>query len=292
MKESAYHIVDVFAKRRYTGNQLAVVLPEVTIDGATMQTIAREFNFSETTFILSREPRNGGYDVRIFTPGEEVPFAGHPVLGTAYIIRNMLLGGKTDTIVLNLPAGRIPVAFEGPSGIPWMTQLPPVFGESRPSGEAAALLGLAPGDADDRYPAQEVSTGLPFLILPLKGLDAVRRARPVSEACGEFFRGRPELPVFLFAPETCEPAHRLHARMFAPSLGVPEDPATGSACGCLGGYLLRHRYLGEGTIDISIEQGYEIGRESVLHLKAMDTADGMEIRVGGSVFPVATGTLR
>jgi len=292
MKKNKYYIVDVFAKQKYAGNQLAVVVMSEKIDDTQMQKIADEFHFSETAFITSTEKRNGGYDVRIFTPREEVPFAGHPTLGTAYIIRNEIEKNPDDTIILNLKAGRIPVSFEsGGSNILWMKQINPVFGETFDAKKAAGIIGLDISDVDERFPVQEVSTGLPFIIIPLKNLKAVKKACTVRESQTDFFKDKPPLPVFFFSPETYGRENHLNARMFAEFFGIPEDPATGSACGCLAGYLVKCKYFGGNIIDILVEQGYEIRRESILHLRAKETCDEIDVRVGGEVFKVAEGVL-
>ncbi len=292
MKKNKYFIVDVFAKQKYAGNQLAVVVMPEKIGDEEMQKIADEFHFSETTFITSTKKRNNGYDVRIFTPREEVPFAGHPTLGTAYIIRNEIAKSPGDTIILNLKAGRIPVSFEsGGSNILWMKQINPIFGEVYDRKRAAGILGLDEKDVDERFPVQEVSTGLPFIIIPLKTLKAVKKASTVRESYTEFFRDKPPLPIFFFSPETYSRENHLNARMFAELFGIPEDPATGSASGCLAGYLARYKYFGGNKIDIRVEQGYEIRRESILYLRAEETPGEIDVRVGGEVFKVAEGVL-
>jgi trans-2,3-dihydro-3-hydroxyanthranilate isomerase len=291
MTGNRFYIVDVFSKGKYSGNQLAVVIMTEKIDDAGMQKIAGEFNFSETTFVLSPEKRSGGYDVRIFTPREEVPFAGHPTLGTAYVIRNLLLKSGAGTIALNLPVGQIPVTFESGSRLLWMKQKSPVFGPVHEPVKAAEMIGVGEDDVDRRYPVQEISTGLPFVIIPLKGLKAVKKARTVAGAYDRFFGDAPARPVFIFSPETYSSENHLNARMFADLFGIAEDPATGSAAGCLAGYLVRHRYFGGAEIDIRVEQGFEIRRESILHLKAGETGGDIDVNVGGEVHKIAEGTL-
>jgi trans-2,3-dihydro-3-hydroxyanthranilate isomerase len=285
MKEHRYYIVDVFGIEKYSGNQLAVVLPQGEITDRDMQAIANEFHFSETTFVMSGRQPNGGYDVRIFTPREEVPFAGHPTLGTAHIINTFVEKKPADQVILNLKAGQIPVTFpSGGSGALWMRQLPPVFGGTYDPASAAEMIGVNTGDIDTRFPVQDVSTGLPFTIIPLKTLDAVRRAKPDQ--------ARQTGMVFLFCPETYAPENHLNARMFALPLDITEDPATGSANGCLAGYLVKYRYFGKEWIDVRVEQGYEINRKSILYLKAEETGGRIDIRVGGNVFLVAEGVLK
>ena len=176
MQKLTFSIVDVFAEKKYAGNQLAVFRNAGSLSSDEMQQIAREINFSETTFILSDEQRDGGFDVRIFTPGEEVPFAGHPTLGTAHIIREEMLQGKAGKVTLNLKVGQTPVAF-GLEGYGWMKQIEPVFGQQHKLEALAPVLGLNVGEIDIRFPIQEVSTGLPFFIVPLKTMLALKKAR-------------------------------------------------------------------------------------------------------------------
>ena len=282
-----FYIVDVFAEERYAGNQLAVVRGGAGLPDETLQKIALEMNYSETTFILWEEETDGGYDIRIFTPGEEVPFAGHPTLGTAYVIQHELLAGPVERITLNLKAGEIPVTF---GEVLWMRQLPPTFGATLDSALIARTLSLEMADLDDRSPVQEVSTGLPAIVVPLRDLDALRRCKVDWERYTEV--AGPGKNLYVFCPESHDDGPGdLSARMFANDLGVPEDPATGSAAGCLAAYLLEHSYLGTDSVDVRVEQGYEIGRPSLLYLRAASEADEVRIDVGGKVQMVARGEL-
>jgi trans-2,3-dihydro-3-hydroxyanthranilate isomerase len=196
----AFHIVDVFAEQKYAGNQLAVFRSAKGLSSDEMQRIAKEMGFSETTFILSEAPHDGGYDVRIFTPAAEVPFAGHPTLGTAYIIRREIIGQAVDRVNLNLQIGQIPVAFERQTDgedIPWMTPKEATFHETFGAREIAPLLRLQPEDIDGDFPIQTVSTGLPFVFVPLRNLEAVRRASVVKDRWLEWVRDRPAKMVFV-----------------------------------------------------------------------------------------------
>jgi trans-2,3-dihydro-3-hydroxyanthranilate isomerase len=289
-----FYIVDVFAESKYAGNQLAVVTDAGSMMRDEMQRIAREMNFSETSFLVSGEKPDGSFDVRIFTPASEVPFAGHPTLGTAFVIREELLEHPRDEVVLGLGVGPIPVRFVDPGGergVLWMCQRSPEFGEQVEHGLIAELLRLELRDVDDRFPVQMVSTGLPFLIVPIRTLAAVRRARIDRERYDELCEKRNIEAIYFFCPQTRDAANQIHARMFADFLGVSEDPATGSACGCLGGYLVRHRYLGRDAVDLRVEQGYEIGRPSLLRVRAREKGETVEIEVGGKVEMVARGEL-
>lgn len=294
MSGTRFLIVDVFAEARYAGNQLAVFLDAGDIPAERMQTLAREMNFAESTFILSNEVRDGGFDVRIFTPKEEVPFAGHPTLGTAYVIRRELLNGRAERVALNLGVGQIPVTFESDDDgaeLLWMHQKPPEFGQELSAHEVGPVIHLDPGAIDSRFPVQEVSTGLPFLLVPLVDLDAVRRSRIDRDGYDRLVAERNLKAIFVFCAETYSPENQINARMFADDFGVLEDPATGSANGCLAGYLVRHRYFGTDTVEVRVEQGYEIDRPSRLYLKARELPGEIEVFVGGRVFPVAEGAL-
>jgi len=294
MTGKAFHIVDVFAERRYAGNPLAVVLDAGDVAAESMQAFAREMNFSETTFVTSIEMRDRGYDVRIFTPREEVPFAGHPTLGTAFVIRRELAGEACHSVVLNLAVGSIPVTFESDAGggeLLWMRQVAPEFGESVDVDSMAAVLGLETSDFDGRHPIQEVSTGLPVLIAPLRGLDAVKRCRVDRSRYDALVRDRRAKCVMVFCAETYDAENDLNARVFADYFGVPEDPATGSANGCLAGYLARFRYLGGASVAARVEQGCEIGRPSLLYLRATERGAEIDVQVGGRVRPCAHGVL-
>ena len=291
-----FHLVDVFAVEPYTGNQLAVVRDAGDLSDDEMQALAREMAYSETTFIEGETPaRNGGWDVRIFTPEAEIPFAGHPTLGTAAVVRDRLADGNPDAVTLNLGVGEIPVTVEHQDGdeVLWMRQQSPTFGETLAPSEVAEVVGVDPDAVDDDYPAQIVSTGLPTLVVPLRSLDAVRDAEINSQAYTErVVRGLDTDNVLVFAPETYHDENDLNVRMFAPGLGVPEDPATGSSNGCLAGWLARHRYLDSPEIAVRVEQGYEIDRPSLLHLRAVDEGEDVTVEVGGRVVPVADGELR
>jgi trans-2,3-dihydro-3-hydroxyanthranilate isomerase len=288
MKRLAFYIVDVFAEKKYAGNQLAVFRNAGGLSSQEMQSIAREMNFSETTFILSDGQRNGGFDVRIFTPQEEIPFAGHPTIGTAHVIHNQILHGKAESVVLNLGVGRIPVTFRQ-DGYAWMKQIAPIFGQRHNAEILAAVLGLENSEIDERFPVEEVSTGLPFFIVPLKGIAALKKARINTDKYIDLIKNTEAKGILVFCPETHEPQNNMSVRVFVDYYGVPEDPATGSGNGCLAGYLVRHRYFGQAAIDIRSEQGYEIGRPSLLLLKAEERNAIIDISVGGRSIIVAEG---
>jgi trans-2,3-dihydro-3-hydroxyanthranilate isomerase len=282
-----FYIVDVFAEEKYAGNQLAIVRGGAGLPDEGLQKMALEMNYSETAFVLSEEETEGGYDVRIFTPGDEVPFAGHPTLGTAYVIQHEILASPVESVTLKLKAGEIPVTF---GEVLWMRQLPPTFGAILDPALFTRTLNLETADLDDRSPVQVVSTGLPALIVPLRDLDALRRCKVDWERYTEV--AGPGKNLYVFCPESHDDGPGdLSARMFANDLGVPEDPATGSAAGCLAAYLLEHSYLGTDAVDVRVEQGYEIGRPSLLYLQAERDGEKIIVNVGGKVQMVARGEL-
>jgi trans-2,3-dihydro-3-hydroxyanthranilate isomerase len=287
-----FYIVDVFAESRLAGNQLAVFRDCANLNTAEMQAIASEMHFSETTFITSEEPHEGGYDVRIFTPNYELPFAGHPTLGTAYIIQSQVIKKPVKTVVLNCKVGRIPVTFSYKGGSPdvmWMRQKPPTFGRTFDRGRIAKVLGLRVSDIDSKFPVQLVSTGVPFVLVPLASLKAIRGIRIDQTALGKLFEETKTTLIFVFTRETYSKRNHLNARGLGLPVTIPEDPATGSASGCLAAYMVNHGYFGNHEVDVRVEQGYEIDRRSLLMLRAHETPEGIEINVGGRVQPVASG---
>jgi trans-2,3-dihydro-3-hydroxyanthranilate isomerase len=288
-----FFIVDVFAEEKYAGNQLGVFRNGEGISDVDMQRIAKEMNYSETTFILTDDERDGGFDVRIFTPEEELPFAGHPTLGTAFVIQQEIVKKPVEKVILNLKVGKIPVSFsyeEGKPGVLWMKQKPPVFGSVIEIEPMARALNLDTGAFDERFPIQEVSTGIPFLIVPLKSLDYLKRAKvDYTKFVNAVDNIEAKAPL-VFCPEAREEQNDLSVRVFVDYYGIPEDPATGSANGCLAGYLTEHRYYGGNRIDIRVEQGHQIGRPSLLYLKAEEREEDIDVFVGGRAIMVAKGT--
>jgi trans-2,3-dihydro-3-hydroxyanthranilate isomerase len=290
-----FYIVDVFAEAQYQGNPLAVVDKAEDLESSLMQAIAREMNYSETAFIVGGNRQGNVFPVRIFTPAEELPFAGHPVLGTAFVLQREVLKGGVKRILLDLPGGQIPVSFVSDGRTAerlWMTQKRPRFGKVVAPDRAAAALGLRPEDIDAHFPVQEVSTGLPFLIVPLRDLETVRACSLKLSSYAVLRRELALEGMLVFAPQTYSGENDLNVRVFFDCHGPVEDPATGSANGCLAGYLLRHRYYSRHeTIELRVEQGCEIGRPSLLLLRAAFRKEGLEVEVGGRVLPAARGEL-
>ena len=293
MKDSklSYFIVDVFGISRYTGNQLAVFENCDSLKSEEMQKIARELNFSETTFILRKNSEKNEYSVRIFTPLAELEFAGHPVLGTAWVIKNLIEKSNQPVINLNLKVGKISVKFNQNTGeeIGWMKQPPPRFGEIYPRGSVAEIVNLPEYLIEDRYPVQEVSTGLPVIVIPLNNLSALEEASVDTEKYFRFIRNKWAQTIYLFSIGSFSGKEEFSVRFFPINLGIHEDPATGSAAGCLTAYLLKYNCLNSNVIDLKIEQGVQLRRNSNLFIKGSLKDDYYQIEVGGKVFPVAHG---
>lgn len=292
MSKQSFYILDVFAEQKYAGNQLAVFRHVSGISDAEMQNIAKEMHFSETTFILSEEEKNGGYEVRIFTPASEVPFAGHPTLGTAYVIQQEIIQKPVEEVILNLKVGQIPVSLKYKGSQVenlWMRQNEPAFGKTFNLKSISRSLNVTPKEIDDKFPIQEVSTGLPFIIVPLKTQDALKRAKVDQNKFFALVENSQAKAVLVFCPQTQNPKNDLKVRVFVDYYGIPEDPATGSGNGCLAGYLVKYRYFGKDQIDVKVEQGYEIGRPSLLLLKGEKMEKGILVQVGGKAVMVAQG---
>ncbi len=289
--ELDYFVVDVFSQTALKGNPLAVVMNTVNLTAERMQEIAREFNLSETTFVERRAAEleeRGGVRVRIFTTQEELPFAGHPTLGTANVLR--LFAPETvqqDTVTLALNVGAVPVRFSGDGLFGEMTQRDPEFGAELDAKEVARLCGLAEEDLDPAFPPQVVSTGNAFAIVPLKSHQALARLNVNQQEATEWLRARGGRWFYVLAPTgSDEPAWR--ARM---QFNGGEDPATGSAAGCAISYLVKHGAVASGK-RVHLRQGVEMGRPSELYLSAQTQSVSIrDVRVGGSTVLVAKGRL-
>ena len=294
-----YFVVDVFTDTPLAGNPLAVVMNTAALSTEKMQAIAREFNLSETTFVERRPQaveQAEGVRVRIFTTREELPFAGHPTLGTASVLRlhaaETLLG---DTVRLALNVGPVPVRFAGEGLFGEMTQREPEFGSKLDPVEVARLIGLSPEDLDPSLTPQVVSTGTPFAIVVLRSsLPALARLRVKQEEATAWLRERGARWFYVMAPVLLPPdrearlAPDYRARM---QFNGGEDPATGSAAGCAISYLVQN-----GTVEpgrrVLVRQGVEIGRPSDLYLSAqLTSARVVQVRVAGSTVSVANGQL-
>ncbi len=267
------HIVDVFAERPLSGNQLAVVLDAGPLDTATMQRIALELNFSETTFVSQYDDERAS--VRIFTPTQELPFAGHPTLGTAWV-----LGREQAQYTLALAIGDVRVHFDKLTDICWMDAPKPSFDEGIDTALAAKLLNLNEDDFLRHYPIKLAKLGPEFQIIAVKNLEALARCRVSTDVFEDYCAGCDSVSgLFVFCPQAHSPDADYAARMFFDANGPREDPATGSANTCFADYLYTYaRKESETEISTVVDQGVEMGRPSKIYLSA-----GKTIRVGGKV---------
>lgn len=300
MRKLRYHIVDVFTDKAFGGNPLAVFTNGRGIEPEVMQSIAKELNLSETTFVLPPENPEHHYHVRIFTPAAELPTAGHPTIGTSFVLarEHMIeLGEVESNILLEEGVGTIPVHLtfkNGEADLIWMQQPLPTFGarfEDR--GLIAEMLSLAPDAIETRWPIEVVSCGVPFLYVPVKNLEAIRSIRFRLDVCERALRDLGVTEVFVFTTETEIAGSSVHSRMFAPLLGVWEDPATGIASGPLGSYLVRHEVFPvPETAEFTSEQGIELGRPSIVKIIIDNEAgDIRRVRVGGRCHFMGEGYL-
>jgi trans-2,3-dihydro-3-hydroxyanthranilate isomerase len=283
--------LDVFSAQPFEGNSLAVFPDASGLSHAEMQLIAKEMNLSETTFILPRDAaveRERGVRVRIFTVEEELPFAGHPTLGTAFVLRGST-GAKE--VVLDLNVGPVPVRFEEIAGEPVfgeMTQQDPVFGQEHDREAVIRATGLRDGDIDPSLPVMTVSTGLPYTVVPLRGLDAISSLNIDLRAAAEYLSRTGGKFFYFVTRETVDPNARLHARMIFYN---GEDPATGSAAGCCSAWMVA---CGVAKPDerVLIEQGIEMKRPSRIFVQAGKKDDRVvNVRVGGNVVEVLRGEI-
>jgi trans-2,3-dihydro-3-hydroxyanthranilate isomerase len=281
--------VDVFTSEPLMGNSLAVFPGGSGLTTDEMQALAREMNLSETCFILPREPsveRDRGVRVRIFTVQEELPFAGHPTLGTAFVLRG---SSKAPEIALDLNVGKIPVRFEEQAGQPVfgeMSQQEPKFGSRHDREAVERAVGLQYGDIDPSLPIETVSTGVPFTIVPLRGLAVMRRLQVDGASSAQYLEQSGGKFFYFVTRETMDPTARLHARMMFYN---GEDPATGSAAGCAAAWMVAHD-VAHPDEQVLIEQGIEMRRPSRIFVRAARRDDRVvNVRVGGNAVEVARG---
>jgi trans-2,3-dihydro-3-hydroxyanthranilate isomerase len=300
MRSYRYLHLDVFTSTRLEGNQLAVVFDAPDLSGETMQATAREMAFSETVFVLPAVTAGATARLRIFTPARELPMAGHPTVGAAFALAHERRVRPSDaTITLDLGVGPTPIGLEWSAerlAFAWMTQALPRFGAEVSDREACAVaLGVDSCDLADTSPIQPVSCGLSFLFVPMTSREAVDRAS-LDAGRLEALRARTGVDdqgVFVFSTVTGDPAIHAYSRMFAPTLGVAEDPATGSATGPLGCYLVRHRLVGpEAQRRMVSLQGVKMQRPSRITMAIDGTPPEItNVRIGGASVLIAEGTV-
>lgn len=295
-----FHTLDVFTQSKFGGNPLAVVLGADAVEAGLMQRIAREFNLSETVFVLRPVNPSHSARVRIFTPAAEVPFAGHPTVGTAALLAELRapgLGETQDAIVtLEEAIGTVRVGVRMRPGQAVFAEfdaprLPEDLGAAGEPDDLAPAVGLIPGEIGfENHRPSKYSAGLPFNFIPVRSLEAMARARPVMERWDAMFG--PQGAAYLYCRETLHNTAQFHARMFAPGHGVPEDPATGSAAAALAAAIHRFDAPPIGEHRFTIEQGYEMGRPSIVSLSIVVDGRGLHtVRIGGHTVRVTSGTI-
>jgi trans-2,3-dihydro-3-hydroxyanthranilate isomerase len=298
LRKVAFTMVDVFTSRRFGGNQLAVFTDAAALTPLEMQALAREMNFSESTFVTAAEVSGALRRVRIFTPQREIPMAGHPTVGTTWVLAsrgNIALDSASVDAILQLGIGPVTVSIETADGKPafvWMTHHAAELGAIRRDRvRIAKALGVSAADIRDDLPIQIASTGIPFIFVPLKTLDALARCAPNEAALGKLFKaGEPRLPIHMFVANASG-EFGVRARMFAPHTdGIPEDPATGGAAAPFGAYAARHGLIDASGATFTISQGVEMGRPSDIRVEVRRRVDGsLGIRIGGRCAIVASG---
>lgn len=291
-----FYQADVFTSLPFGGNPVAVFPEAQGLDDDQLQQIAREMNLSETVFVLPPTDPAAVVRLRIFTPTQEIPFAGHPVLGTFYVLAQLGLIAITDgvtRVMQECNIGLFPVEIHAQEGLITrvvMTQPKPLFlgsvEESDDLFDIAKALGLSKNQiVDTKCPVMVVSTGLPVLIVPVRTLTAVRSIVPDAAAIVELCGRLGANGIMVFTTVTVEPFAAVHTRMFAPSIGILEDPATGSASGAMGAYLVHNGLVEVGPMtELIVEQGYEIARPSRILVQVESEDDAIQtVKVGGNV---------
>ncbi|MFT4569714.1 MAG: trans-2,3-dihydro-3-hydroxyanthranilate isomerase [Hyphomicrobiaceae bacterium] len=298
-------IVDVFAERRYAGNQLAVVVSKEPIAPEEMQAIAEEMNYSETTFVSSGPEavvgNEASFAVRIFTPTQELPFAGHPILGTGAVLRDHVLAEPASSLTLITGIGPIPLRFEEDNCADlrvWMRPGVPTLGDSMARGKAAALLGLSPDELHPLHDPIAAAIGIGFILVPLASTSALDRVSfDLTGWRALRASGLDAIGIFAFVEQAQTEGNDLAARMFFDAGGAREDPATGSANTCLAGWLASTRPIPESGLCLRVEQGVAMGRPSIIHLgisrgaSNADSPAAPSIEVGGGVILSVKGEL-
>ncbi|AIY04657.1 PhzF family phenazine biosynthesis protein [Planococcus sp. PAMC 21323] len=303
MKTLKYTLVDVFTTQSFGGNQLAVFHDGTGLTTRTMQQIANELNLSETAFICSPNKPQNQINLRIFTPQVELPIAGHPTIGTAFVMAHLRMFPTSDGVnewTFEEEYGDISVAVhlnkEKITKVKMIQPLP-VFGEIMTRQALVAdLLSLPKSELDSRFPIQTVSSGLPFLFVPLRSIAAMREINFRTDVWERHFSHDPDRQhIFAFSTETEHDDSTVHCRMFAPAMGISEDPATGAAGGPLGAFLVEHGAIAkkiDGHYIIRSEQGFEMGRPSFIEIMIdKNNQQYEEVKIGGNAIVVGQGEL-
>jgi len=296
-----YTTLDVFTDRPFGGNPLAVLCDQPLLSTERMQTVAREFNLSETVFIVPPRDSRALRRLRIFTPERELPFAGHPTIGAVQTLVETgiaQIGPEGGDFALELEVGLVPIKVtRRGEALPFLqltaARVPEKLGTAPSAAALAQILSLDERDILTAHDsAQTWSCGVPFLFVPVRDREALRRSRPNTASWSSVLKDAGSFQTFVFCRDPELPGSQLRARMYAPEFGIMEDPATGSAAAAFGGYLAAREGASDGAHRWIVEQGFEMGRPSILHIEA-DTKNGSvtAIRVGGTAVRMSEGTL-
>ncbi|MEZ4685351.1 MAG: PhzF family phenazine biosynthesis protein [Bacteroidia bacterium] len=282
-----FHILNVFSEGRFGGNQLIVFqLPE-NRDTEELLRITRETNIAEAAFLIGEPDAAGRQQLRVFTREAELPTAGHAAIGAAWVAEQ----GRPElasTISMAMESSESQVRSSA-DGLRWMKQLPPIFSDTLSVEALSPVLRLNPAVFHPQLPIQIVSTGRPFILVPLRHLDAVKQANLHPLVYYNLIKETQAKAIMLFAPQVYERGNDYNVRVFGHYFGVPEDAASGSANSCLGGYLLYHHAVDGDSLDIRVEQGYEMKRPSRIHVSAKRENGTINVKVGGKVVMLAKG---
>lgn len=287
------HIVDVFADRPCAGNMLSVVLGAKGLSTKNMQSLARELGAAETAFVMASAPVAGHWPLRVFTSTRELPFAGSSALGAAHVLQAGQKGSRSRPLMLDFPSGSVPVVTErlGRRDLYWLRHPVPLLGATLSRVESAALLGLRPADIDGKHPGLELTSGDGYFVIPVRTRAALARASLDVAALRKYAARLSARSVVAFAPGASGPRNHYTARTLFDWHGEGEDAGNGSAGVCLAAWLVETRYCRDDAVDVRVEQGAELGRPSLVHLRAIRTSRGVEVRVGGSVVDVVRGDI-
>ena len=293
----SFYQIDVFTNTPFSGNPLAVFFDVEDLSSLTMQAIAQEMNLSETIFVLPPGDMPADFSVKIFTPEKEIPFAGHPTIGTAHILRETgrVISGD-HSIKLSMKAGIITVTQGLIDNLLFMDQPLPEYLPVLDCAEKIGNVLSIPTSSIklSRYPIQIVSTGLPVILVPINSIKSLEKIVINVSELDNFLHSLGVEMLYAFTDETLNPSATIHARMFAPPLGILEDPATGSAAGAMGAYIFKHKIVPENNLkNIIIEQGYKMGRPSSIHVEIYHEYNEIKkIRVGGESVTVIEGFIK
>jgi len=289
-KKLDYYFVDVFTNKKFGGNPLAVVVTDGQVSSDTMLSIAKEINFSETTFLLSKPNSEGVYLARIFTPSREIAFAGHPIIGTAWVIKNVLRE-KSHNLAIEVGVGRISVRMVGQSPIFWFISPKIEIGNIISKELISKILNIHPTEISSEFPVQTIAAGVSAVIVPLSRLETLRKIKiDQSEYYQAIQTSLPTL-IYCFTREASSNDFNIESRFFFEADGIREDAATGNGAAFLGAYVLNHQVFSGNEIDLKISQGFAMKRESTIYVSAKRIGEIYKIEVGGEVVQIAQGKI-